>query len=179
MTLESLAKQGREKIYTNLAEIDAAKLKKMRNETLRRCFSSFDDMKYKLDFVARINGMEFVNDASSRTPNATWYSLDTMEKPVIWIANGDVNDVDFEVLKPLALRKVRMLICVGYDNTRLHDTFAGSIPVIVDARNLAVALDKAFYSGIEDAVTLFSPSCENGVSEAEQGEEFTYCVNEL
>ena len=62
MTLESLAKQGREKIYTNLAEIDAAKLKKMRNETLRRCFSSFDDMKYKLDFVARINGMEFVND---------------------------------------------------------------------------------------------------------------------
>ena len=104
MTLESLAKQGREKIYTNLAEIDAAKLKKMRNETLRRCFSSFDDMKYKLDFVARINGMEFVNDASSRTPNATWYSLDTMEKPVIWIANGDVNDVDFEVLKPLALR---------------------------------------------------------------------------
>lgn len=179
MTLESLAKQGREKIYTNLAGIDTAKLKKLRNETMRRSFSSFDEMKYKLEFVARINGMEFINDASSRTPNATWYSLDTMEKPVIWIANGDVNDVDFDTLKTLALRKVRMLICVGNDNTRLHDTFAGSIPVIVDAKNLAVALDKAFYSGIENAVTLFSPASENGVAVAEQGEEFTYCVNEL
>lgn len=179
MTLESLAKQGREKIYTNLAGMDTVKLKKLRDEAMRLSFSSFDEMKYKLEFVARINGMEFVNDASSRTPNATWYSLDTMEKPVIWIANGDVNDVDFETLKPLALRKVRMLICVGSDNTRLHDTFAGTIPVIVDARNLAVALDKAFYSGIENAVTLFSPACENGEAVAEQGEEFKLCVNEL
>ena len=144
MTLESLAKQGREKIYTNLAGMDTVKLKKLRDEAMRLSFSSFDEMKYKLEFVARINGMEFVNDASSRTPNATWYSLDTMEKPVIWIANGDVNDVDFETLKPLA-----------------------------------VALDKAFYSGIENAVTLFSPACENGEAVAEQGEEFKLCVNEL
>ena len=179
MTLESLAKQGREKIYTNLAGIDTAKLKKLRNEAMRRSFVSFDEMKYKLEFVARIGGMEFINDASSRTPNATWYSLDTMEKPVIWIANGDVNDVDFDAVRPLALRKVRMLICVGADNTRLHDTFAGSIPVIIDAPSLAVAIDKAFYSGIENAVTLFSPACENGVAVAEQGEEFKACVNEL
>lgn len=179
MTLESLAKQGRERIHTGLAGIETAKLKKLRNEAMRRSFSSFDEIKYKLENVACINEMEFVNDAASRTPNATWYSLDTMEKPVIWIANGDVNDVDFEVLKPLALRKVRMLICVGSDNTRLHDTFAGSIPVIMDVRNIEIAVLKAFYSGIENAVTLFSPACENGVPVSEQGDEFKYYVNEL
>ena len=151
----------------------------MRDDAMRRSFGSFDEIKYKLEFVARINGMEFINDAASRTPNATWYSLDTMEKPVIWIANGDVNDVNFDTIKPLALRKVRMLICVGDDSSRLHDTFAGSVPVIVDARNLAVALDKALYSGIENAVTIFSPACENGVPVSEQGEEFKYFVNEL
>ena len=179
MTLESLAKQGREKIYTGLAGIDTVKLKKLRNESVRQSFSSFNEMKYKLEFVARINGMEFINDASSRTPNATWYSLDTMGKSVIWIANGDVNDVNFDALKPLALRKVRMLICVGNDNTRLHETFTGSIPIIVDARNMAIALDKAFYSGIENAVTLFSPACENGESVVNQGEAFKFYVNEL
>ncbi|MBR5028338.1 MAG: hypothetical protein IKX51_03855, partial [Bacteroidales bacterium] len=73
MTIESLAKQGREKIYTGLAGIDTVKLKKLRNEALRQSFSSLNEMKYKLEFVARINGMEFINDASSRTPNATWY----------------------------------------------------------------------------------------------------------
>lgn len=179
MTIESLATQGREKIYTNLAGIDTAKLKKMRNDSLRRSFASFNEMKYKLEFVARISGMEFINDASSRTPNATWYSLDTMEKPVIWIANGDVNDVNFDTLKPLSLRKVRMLICVGADNSRLHETFAGIVPVIIDVPNMAVALDKALYSDVENAVTLFSPACENGVSVAEQGEMFKYLVNEL
>ena len=179
MTLESLAKQGREKIYTSLAGIESAKLKKLRDEAMRRSFGSFDEIKYKLEFVANINEMEFVNDAASRTPNATWYSLDTMEKPVIWIANGDVNDVDFEVLKPLALRKVRMLICVGNDNTKLHDTFAVAVLKIIDVPNIAVALDKALYSGIEKAVVLFSPACENGEPATEQGADFTYFVNEL
>ena len=179
MIIDTLAKQGREKIYTGLADIEASKLKKMRNESLRKSFASFDEIKYKLDFEARISGMDFINDAASRTVNATWYSLDTLEKSIIWIANGDVNDVDFASLKPLALQKVRMLVCLGENNQKLHETFSGVVPQIIDANTMEAALYAAFYSGIENAVTIFSPACENGVPASEQGAGFKYFVNEL
>ena len=179
MILDTLAKQGREKIYTGLAGIETSKLKKMRNESLRKSFASFEEIKYKLEFVARISGMDFVNDAASRTVNATWYSLDTLEKSIIWIASGDVNDVDFDSLKSLALRKVRMLICLGEDNHKLHETFSGIVPQIIDANTMEAALYTAFYSGLENAVTIFSPACENGIPVSQQGADFKYHVNEL
>ncbi len=179
MNIETLAKQGREKVFTGLAGIDVTKLNKLRNQNLRNCFTHFDEEPYRLQFIARIHGMEFINDAVSRTPNATWYSLETMEKAVIWIANGDNNDVDFTNLIPLALRKVRMLICLGDNNKRLHEVFSGIVPQILDVATIGEGLHKAMYSNIENAVVLFSPACENGTSVKEQGIEFQRGVNDL
>ena len=91
MNIETLATQGRDKVFNGLAGIDATKLKKLRNQNLRECFSHFEEEPFRLQFMARIHGMEFINDAISRTPNATWYSLETINNAVIWIANGDNN----------------------------------------------------------------------------------------
>ncbi len=179
MNIETLATQGREKVSTSLAGIDVNKLNKLRNKNLRNCFSHFDEDPYRLKFTARIHGIEFINDAMSRTPNGTWYSLETMDKAVIWIANGDNNTTDFTTLIPLALRKVRMLICVGDDNHRLHEVFSGIIPTIIDASSIKEAVTKALYSDIENSTVLFSPACENGVSAKEQGEEFQREVYDL
>ncbi|MBR3939819.1 MAG: hypothetical protein IKJ67_07585 [Bacteroidales bacterium] len=179
MNIETLATQGREKVYTGLAGIDVTKLKKLRNKNLRDCFLHFDEEPYRLQFTARIHGMEFINDAISRTPNATWYSLETMDKAVIWIANGDNNTTDFTTLIPLALRKIRMLICLGNDNSRLHDVFSGIIPTITDVKSIKEAVNIALYSDIENATVLFSPACENGIPMKEQGEEFQREVYDL
>ena len=179
MNIETLATQGREKVSTSLAGIDVNKLNKLRNKNLRDCFSHFDEDPYRLKFTARIHGIEFINDAMSRTPNGTWYSLETMDKAVIWIANGDNNITDFTTLIPLALRKVRMLICVGNDNHRLHEVFSGIIPTIIDVNSIKEAVTKALYSDIENSAVLFSPACENGVSVKEQGEEFQREVYDL
>ena len=177
MNIETLATQGREKVYNGLAGIDVDKLKKLRNKNLIRCFTHFDKEPYRLQFTARIHGMEFINDAMSRTPNATWYSLETMDKAVIWIANG--NTTDFTTLIPLALRKIRMLICVGNDNTRLHDVFSGIIPTITDVKSIKEAVNTALYSDIENAAVLFSPACENGIPATEQGKEYQREVFDL
>ena len=179
MNIESLATQGREKVSTGLAGIDANKLKQLRNKNLRDCFLHFEQDPYRMQFTARIHGIEFINDAISRTQNATWYSLETVDKAVIWIANGDNNETDFTSLIPLALRKIRMLICVGTDNHRLHDVFSGIIPTIIDAGSIKEAVSKALYSDIENGVVLFSPACENGKSINQQGEEFKREVYDL
>ena len=155
------------------------KLKQLRNKNLRDCFLHFEQDPYRMQFTARIHGIEFINDAISRTPNATWYSLETVDKAVIWIANGDNNETDFTSLIPLALRKIRMLICVGTDNHRLHDVFSGIIPTIIDAGSIKEAVSKALYSDIENGVVLFSPACENGKSINQQGEEFKREVYDL
>ena len=68
---ESLATQGRERVHTGLAGIDSARLKKLRNTNLRECFNLIDEMRHKLEFVARIRGISFIDDAASRSPLST------------------------------------------------------------------------------------------------------------
>ena len=96
-----------------------------------------------------------------------------------FLGNGDNNTTDFTSLIPLALRKIRMLICIGEDNHRLHEVFSGIIPTIVDANSIKDAVTKALYSDINNSVVLFSPACENGVPMREQGNEFQREVYDL
>lgn len=179
MSIETLAKQGREQVHTGLAGIDAAKLKTLRNASLKACFNHFDELQYRLEFVARIHDTEFINDAASRNPNATWYSLDRTEGPIVWIANGTDSTVSYKNSVELARQKVKMLICVGQNSQNLHKAFDGVVPNIIEVSNICEAVHKAFYSDIEVKKVLFSPSVESSSSMNQQGEAFTREVNEL
>ena len=90
---ESLATQGRETIHSGLAGIDSSKLKKLRSNHLRDCFNLIDEMRHKLEFVARIKGISFIDDAASRNAMSTWYALETIEGRAVWIANGFSNNL--------------------------------------------------------------------------------------
>lgn len=179
MSIETLAKQGQKEVHIGLAGIDSSKLKKMRNEHLKQCFHHFNDTQYRMEYVARIRGTEFINDAASRTVNATWYALESIEGNLIWIANGGDAKAEYEKLLPVARQKVRMIVCVGNDNQHLHETFSGSVRRIVDAKSINEAVHTAFYSQIENAKILFSPACENGMPVDNEGQQFTMEVNEL
>ena len=180
MTIETLAKQGRDRVHTGLAGIDVQRLKSMRDAGLRSCFNRLEDTRYRLEFVARVRGREYINDAASRTINATWYSLESLRGGLIWIADANDQNADYTRLVPPALRKVRMLLLVGDVEDRMHQTFKGIIPSIVRCGSLNEALQQAYRYESEDEVkVLYSPACYNGYSTQHQGEAFRHEVNEL
>ncbi|MBO4599209.1 MAG: hypothetical protein J5641_00565 [Bacteroidales bacterium] len=179
MSIELLAKQGRDRIYGGLASIDSSRLRQMRDPSIRTRFSRFDEADFRLEYVARIYGMEFINDAAGRSVNATWYALQRLEGSVIWIAFGGDTQADYARLQSLALSKVRMLICVGGDSSPLHQAFQHVIPTIIDVDSIGSAVHAACYSGLTDVKVLFSPATRHGLSDRTAGLLFRREVNEL
>lgn len=176
MTIETLAKQGRESIHTGLAGIDIAKMKQMRNQGLRECFMRLNDMRYRKEFVATIHGKQFINDAAGRTPNATWYAIDSTDGIITWITNGDV-DQDYRMLTPTLSKKVTRIICIG-SSRYLRRDLPTQAHKIQEAGSIAEAVSMAFYGSFEKEIVLFSPAC--GLNDmAEEGRMFQYEVNEL
>ena len=179
MTIETLVKEGRERTHIGLAGIDTQRLKAIRNASLRACFNRMEETRYRLEFVARIRGREYINDAASRTINSTWYSLESISGGLIWIADAPKNKTDYSRLVPPALRKVRMLLIVGGDSGLMRQTFSGVIPSIEDCSSMAEALQKAYRYEADDVKVLYSPACDNGSDVVDEGEEFRHQVNEL
>ena len=179
MSIELLATQGRGRVYGGLAAIDSDRLRQMRDATLRSCFSRFDESRFRMEHVANIHGIEFINDAAARSVNATWYALQRVEGSIVWIAFGGDSQADYRRLESLALRKVRMLICVGSNSRRLHEAFDTIVPSIVDVESIGTAVHAACYSGFTNAKVLFSPATPQGLSDETAGIIFNREVNEL
>ena len=176
MTIETLAKQGT--THTGLAGIDTVRLKAMRNASLRACFNRLEDTRYRLEFVGRILGREYINDAGARNVNATWYALETLQGGIIWIVSGTDVPTDYSKLVPAALRKVRMMLVLGHAE-QLKETFAGVVPTIVECQSMTEALHKAYLYDATDVKVLFSPACNDGTPTNALGEAFRNEVNEL
>ena len=179
MSIEILAKQGRDRVYGGLAAIESSKLRQMRDNGLRSCFTRFDEVGYRMEFVARIHGLEFINDAAARSVNATWYALERLEGGIVWIAMGGDDETDYALLETPVLRKVRMLICVGSNNQNLHKAFDRCVPIVRDVETIGEAVHVACYSGFENVKVLFSPATRRGLSDESAGRIFSHEVNEL
>ena len=175
----TLINQGSDRVYGGLAAIASSRLRQMRDQTIRTCFSRFDEADFRLEYVARIHGIEYINDAAARSVNATWYALQRIEGSIIWIAFGGDSHADYARLQSLVLRKVRMLVCVGGDNGSLHRAFGRVVPTVVDVDSIGAAVHAACYSGIHDAKVLFSPATRHGLSDETAGLLFRREVNEL
>ncbi|MCQ2295857.1 MAG: hypothetical protein MJZ45_00480 [Bacteroidales bacterium] len=178
MSIELLAKQGRDRIYGGLASIETDKLRQIRDAQLRSCFARMDETRRRMELVARIHGIDFLNDAAARSVNATWYTLQRTEGSIIWIAFGGDDAADYARLRSLVLMKVRMLICVGSDNEALHKAFNGCVQ-IVDAESIGSAVHKACYSGYDGAKVILSPATREGLSDESASDIFCHEVNEL
>lgn len=179
MSIELLANQGRDRVHNGLAAIDASKLCQMRDKALRSCFTRLEETTYRMEYVARIHGKEFINDAAGRSVNATWYALESTEGSIVWIAFGGDNETDYSRLRPIVLRKVRTLICVGNDNQHLHDAFKDVVSDICDVESIGAAVHRACYGVLENAKVLFSPATRTGLSDETAGLIFRHEVNEL
>ena len=179
MSIELLAKQGRTRIHSGLAAIETSRLRQMRDSAMRSCFARIEETAYRMEHVAHIHGKEYINDAASVSVNATWYTLERTDGAIIWIALGDDNRADYTRLRTLALRKVRMLICVGSDNSNLHNAFEGIVPEIIDVNTISAAVQSSCYSGLDQAKVLLSPATQPPIAPQELGREYRRQVNEL
>ncbi|MCX6281398.1 MAG: hypothetical protein NTU51_05500 [Bacteroidetes bacterium] len=160
MTLESLALQGNANVYDNLASTVSGRIREARKACFREWFADFSNTEHRLEFVANIHGIEFINDSMSVSLNGAWFALETMSKPVIWIAGGGSSHAELEFLKPVIEKKVKAIICLGPGNISIHESFADSEIPIADTYTMAEAVEAAYYLGRKGDVALFSPGCK-------------------
>jgi UDP-N-acetylmuramoylalanine--D-glutamate ligase len=159
MTLEELALQGRHNLYDSMAAGITARLLDIRKETIKQCLSDFQHIEHRLEFVASIHGVDYINDSKATNVNSTWFALESMHKNVIWIAGGLDKGNDYASLEPLVAAKVRAIICLGKDNRKIIETFSGSVEAIVEVLSADDAVKAAYSLAHRGEVVLLSPAC--------------------
>jgi UDP-N-acetylmuramoylalanine--D-glutamate ligase len=159
MTLEQLALQGKHNTYNSLASGIAGKLLMIRKETIKQCLSDFQNISHRLEYVANVHGVSYYNDSKATNVNSTWYALETIQRPVVWIAGGVDKGNDYTELLPLVRSKVKALICLGLDNNKLMETFRGHVPLMYEVKSMGHAVLLASEISKNDDVVLLSPAC--------------------
>lgn len=182
MFLEELSLQGKHNIYNSMAAAITGKVMNIQNSVIRESLSSFKGVEHRLEKVLSINNIEFINDSKATNVNSTWYALESMTKPVIWIAGGTDKGNDYSPLFDLVKSKVKALICMGVDNAKLHRDFDDKISVVVDVLSAKEAVEKAYELAESGDVVLLSPCCASFdlfKNYEDRGEQFKRAVKFL
>ncbi|MGZ4090471.1 MAG: UDP-N-acetylmuramoyl-L-alanine--D-glutamate ligase [Bacteroidia bacterium] len=159
MTIEQLALQGKHNVYNSMAASLAARIVDVRKEIIRESLQDFQNIEHRLEFVASINGIEFINDSKATNVNSTWYALESMQKPVVWICGGQDKGNDYNELAELVKAKVKAIVCLGKDNSKIVEAFKGMVDVIVETDNARDAVVASYKIGKKGDVVLLSPAC--------------------
>lgn len=157
--LNELALQGRHNLYDSMAAAIAGKVMDIDDEKIREGLKTFKNIEHRLEKVATVNGVLYINDSKATNVNSAWYALESMDRPVVWIAGGTDKGNDYAQLYELAAKKVKALICLGVDNRKLHESFSGIVPEITDASSAEEAVKKAYGMAENGDVVLLSPCC--------------------
>jgi UDP-N-acetylmuramoylalanine--D-glutamate ligase len=159
MSIIELALKGKHNVYNSMAAGIAARVLEIRNEVVRDSLSDFQNVEHRLEHVAMVHGVEFINDSKATNVNSTWYALESMAKPVIWVVGGVDKGNDYGPLLPLVKEKVKAVVCLGTDNVRIHQVFGGLVPLIVDTNSAEQAVATANSMAESGDVVLLSPAC--------------------
>jgi len=159
MTLESLAIQGRSHTFSSLAATVTSRIVDLRKEAIRESLAGLQPVGHKLEHVANIHGIEFIDDSRSCTINSVWYALEDMNRPVIWITGGMDRGNDYSMVADLVKIKVKVIVCLGNPNQRILDTFDGIDVPIIGVKSMKEAVDVGYAIGKKGDVVLLSPGC--------------------
>ncbi|NOY48948.1 MAG: UDP-N-acetylmuramoyl-L-alanine--D-glutamate ligase [Chlorobi bacterium] len=182
MTLEQLALQGRHNTYNSMAAGVQAKLLEIRNETVKQSLSDFQNVSHRLEYVSSVHGITFINDSKATNVNSTWYALEHYNKPIVWIAGGVDKGNEYESIKELVKQKVKAIICLGLDNSKLHEEFGGCVDLIIDTESAMDAVVTAYQLAKKGEIVLLSPACASFdlfESFEDRGNQFKAAVNAL
>lgn len=159
MTIEQLALQGKHNVYNSMAASLTARIVDVRKEIIRESLQDFQNIEHRLEFVATINGIEFINDSKATNVNSTWYALESMEKPVVWICGGQDKGNNYDELLDLVKQRVKAIVCLGKDNKKIIAAFKNVVETIVETDTAADAVAASYKIGKKGDVVLLSPAC--------------------
>ncbi|MCO5232592.1 MAG: UDP-N-acetylmuramoyl-L-alanine--D-glutamate ligase [Chitinophagales bacterium] len=182
MPINEFALQGIHNSYNSMAAGVAAKLVGVRKETIRESLQDFTNLEHRLEFVATINGVDYINDSKATNVNSVWYALETMNKQVVWIVGGVDKGNDYTILQKLVQEKVKAIICLGKDNNKLHQAFTNEVGYIVDADSAQEAVRLASHIAESGDVVLLSPACASFdlfENYEDRGNQFKRCIRNL
>ncbi|RIV38258.1 UDP-N-acetylmuramoyl-L-alanine--D-glutamate ligase [Flagellimonas lutimaris] len=159
MSEDILALEGQHNVKNTMAASMAAMLVKVRKETIRNSIQSFQGVPHRLEKVLKINHVEYINDSKATNVNATFYALDGIKKPIVWIVGGVDKGNDYSELMPMVREKVKAIICLGVDNSKLIDAFGNVIDLMVETYSMEEAVKVAYKVADRGDAVLLSPAC--------------------
>lgn len=182
MSIFDLALQGKHNQYNSMAAGISARVFDIRKDSIRESLMDFESIEHRLEVVTKVHGIEFINDSKATNVNSTWYALETMNNPVIWIVGGVDKGNDYGMLKDLVKKRVKAIVCLGTDNVKIHKAFADLVPQIVDTQSAKDAVKAAYLLGKKGDVVLLSPACASFdlfENYEDRGRQFKTAVREL
>lgn len=182
MTLKEMALSGRHNAYNSMAAAIGARLIDIRKNRIKESLADFQGVEHRLEYVASIRGIEFINDSKATNINSTWYALENATRPVIWICGGQDKGNDYDALLEMVDEKVRAVICLGVDNSSIIEAFSNSCPAIYETQSMEAAVKLSYKLGEKGDTVLLSPACASFdlfKNYEDRGDQFKYHVVNL
>jgi UDP-N-acetylmuramoylalanine--D-glutamate ligase len=182
MSIFDFALKGKHNQYNTMAAAVATSVVGIRKDKIRDAVASFESLEHRMEKVATVRGIEFINDSKATNVNSAWFALESMDKPVTLILGGVDKGNDYELLKDMVAEKVKAIVCMGVDNSKIHVAFADVVATIVDANSAQEAVKKAYEISSKGDVVLLSPACASFdlfKNYEDRGEQFKKAVKEL
>ncbi len=178
----ALALQGLHNLYNSMAAALSASILDIKKDTIRKALADFQAVEHRLEFVANINGVKYINDSKATNVNSCWYALESMKQPTVLILGGKDKGNDYSEIEKFVCEKVKAIVCLGVDNTKLHSFFDGKVPTVVDAGSMEEAVAKCAQLAAPGDAVLLSPCCASFdlfKSYEDRGTQFKNCVNRM
>jgi UDP-N-acetylmuramoylalanine--D-glutamate ligase len=131
----------------------------IKSDFIRECLSDFRGVEHRLEKFLSVHGVEFINDSKATNINSAWYALESMTRPVVWIVGGVDKGNDYSELESLVKQKVKSIICLGLDNSKIIEAFSSTVTQIVETKSMDHAIKSAYFLAEPGDVVLLSPAC--------------------
>jgi len=182
MSISELALQGKHNIYNSMASGIVSKVLEIRNVVIRESMGDIKNIEHRLEHVAKISGVDYINDSKATNVNSTWYALESVNTDVILIMGGVDKGNDYEMLKDLVKQKVKAIVCLGKNNKRIHEAFEDDVEIIVNTFSAHEAVQVAYHLATKGNTVLLSPACASFdlfKNYEDRGNQFKAAVKEL
>lgn len=177
-----LALKGLHNLYNSMAAGLSASVLDIKKDVIRKALEDFEAVEHRLEYVSTINGVKYINDSKATNVNSCWYALESMQAPTVLILGGKDKGNDYTEIEQFVKDKVKAIVCLGVDNSKLHNFFEGKVPVITDAGSMQEAVEKCHNIAQPGDVVLLSPCCASFdlfKSYEDRGEQFKIQVHNL
>lgn len=182
MSIHDLSIKGKHNQYNGMAAGISARVSGIRKEKIRESFTTFEGLEHRLEYVATIRGVDFINDSKATNVNSVWFALESMKKPTILILGGLDKGNDYTEIEELVKEQVKAIVCMGVDNAPIHKAFDGMVEHVIDTASATDAVKAAYTLAENGDVVLLSPACASFDlfrNYEDRGRQFKMAVKEL